>query len=89
MAKDSGEEPPAKKEKVQKNYGTQFVFAVPLIKFLNLGTDASKWNQAKKADTTAAAELSKTNTEEDFEKREAIFAKRRDELTAAFKLVKF
>ena len=54
-----------------------------------LGIDSNKWNLAKKAKPEAAAAISSTNSEGDFDLREAVFEANRDAMTAAFKYVLF
>ena len=49
------------------------------------GIDNSKSNNAKKATPDAAAALSATNTETQYDKREAVYDANRDALTSAFK----
>jgi hypothetical protein len=49
------------------------------------GIDYGKWNQGVKPTPQVVAAFSSTNNMEDFDRREAVFEKNRDEITAVFK----
>ena len=66
------------------------VFIMHLIKDMTkgvLGLDCNKWHTAKRAKPDAVAAISAVNTEPDFNKREAVYAKYRMEIIAEFKYV--
>ena len=61
--------------------GVDIIYGLLLIWFVILGVIAEKWNVTKKTKPEAAAMISSTSGEPNFEKREEIFTNLRDELT--------
>ena len=49
------------------------------------GVVADKWNKTKRTNPEVSALFAQTSEEQDFEKREEIYSKYRQELTTAFK----
>ena len=55
------------------------------MKHLSAGTDSSKWNTNQKIGPEVIAALNGLQAENSYEKREEVFEKYRDALTASFK----
>ena len=56
-----------------------------MFKFVDEGTDTAKWNKEVPACPDAITALNGTHAEANYEKREAVFEKYREVLTANFK----
>ena len=58
-----------------------------MFQFVDVGTDTSRWNKEVKVSSDAIAALNSTYAETNYEKREAVFEKHREVLTANYKYV--